>query len=966
MSNAEVYAPQELNGVNGFSDQQPTAQPTDFVNSAPMNGLTVGQPGSSKATAHQQSANGTKLVMDYSTDFPKLPEAKAPSAPTTGAWARRLTSAVVTETFKLSSEERAAMNLGSKSFGQAEQQKCGQVAASTNTKIELCESSDKSLTVLITGKKSDVDDAHSRLIRELQTQASIEVTVPREFHGSIIGRDGQRRKQLENEYHCRFYMPRHDENSDVVRIVGPIEQVKEAANRLRDIVSDLASRKTETLQIPKTFYPWIRGAFNETVDAIQAETGVKINIPPPRSSNETIVISGETEGVTKAVAKVRAIYESKKNVKSVTCKVARAQHRFIIGQQRSGLDEIFRETEVVVEVPAEEENSDTLTLRGPQEKLGEALTLVYSRASSIISLQLKYPEWQKPFLLGKKGSKLQELVPKQDRLNVEFEDGGVIYIEGPPEAIKSASTALQKEIDRLTKEMASEVVKVPSYLHRHIIGRQGASISKIKNDFDVQITIPDEHKGSDEIKIEGRKENVKKAVAEIRDQATKLEQKMPKDQQPPAVPAEETERTTIDIDPRFHKNFVSRGAEVLREIQQKHSGVIISFPKQETNDSKVQIRGPKTGVQAAIKELNSRVNDFERRGYKTSVEVPLAFHPRLIGSGGANIREFSKKYDVHIHIPRDNTEIIEISGYEEKANAAKAEIEKQVAEFKNLVNEEVDLDPRYHKHFMTGKAEAIRDIQQRYQGVVISFPRQDSNDSKVHVRGPREGVEAAIKELTDRVEDCRLREYKTSVEVPVSFHSRLIGPGGANIREFSKKYDVHIHIPRDESNVIQISGYEEKANEAKAEIQRQYEEFKNMITMEIKLDPRFHPRLIGQRRKNLKKIEDDYKVEITIPNRSDEDPSRVLVSGRSEEAVLDCLDKLRTLEEDFMQDVVESGRYEYHRQQPHHEEARPQHIEITGAPWQLDSLEQFPSFGGSNEQQANSSAQQPSGVWGRR
>ncbi|KAI6197512.1 ViGiLN-like protein [Aphelenchoides besseyi] len=790
--------------------------------------------------------------------------------------------------------QRAAMNLGSKSFGQAEQQKCGQVAASTNTKIELCESSDKSLTVLITGKKSDVDDAHSRLIRELQTQASIEVTVPREFHGSIIGRDGQRRKQLENEYHCRFYMPRHDENSDVVRIVGPIEQVKEAANRLRDIVSDLASRKTETLQIPKTFYPWIRGAFNETVDAIQAETGVKINIPPPRSSNETIVISGETEGVTKAVAKVRAIYESKKNVKSVTCKVARAQHRFIIGQQRSGLDEIFRETEVVVEVPAEEENSDTLTLRGPQEKLGEALTL--------------------------------ELVPKQDRLNVEFEDGGVIYIEGPPEAIKSASTALQKEIDRLTKEMASEVVKVPSYLHRHIIGRQGASISKIKNDFDVQITIPDEHKGSDEIKIEGRKEN-----------------KMPKDQQPPAVPAEETERTTIDIDPRFHKNFVSRGAEVLREIQQKHSGVIISFPKQETNDSKVQIRGPKTGVQAAIKELNSRVNDFERRGYKTSVEVPLAFHPRLIGSGGANIREFSKKYDVHIHIPRDNTEIIEIS-----------------------VNEEVDLDPRYHKHFMTGKAEAIRDIQQRYQGVVISFPRQDSNDSKVHVRGPREGVEAAIKELTDRVEDCRLREYKTSVEVPVSFHSRLIGPGGANIREFSKKYDVHIHIPRDESNVIQISGYEEKANEAKAEIQRQYEEFKNMITMEIKLDPRFHPRLIGQRRKNLKKIEDDYKVEITIPNRSDEDPSRVLVSGRSEEAVLDCLDKLRTLEEDFMQDVVESGRYEYHRQQPHHEEARPQHIEITGAPWQLDSLEQFPSFGGSNEQQANSSAQQPSGVWGRR
>lgn len=123
---------------------------------------------------------------------------------------------------------------------------------------------------------------------------------------------------------------------------------------------------------------------------------------------------------------------------------------------------------------AEEENSDTITLRGPEDRLGDALTHVYTRASSIISVELKYPEWQRKFLLGPKGATLQQLVPKQDSLNVEFEDGGTIFIEGPPEAVKNASAALRAEIDRLTEEMAIDVVKVKPYLHRHIIGRQGA------------------------------------------------------------------------------------------------------------------------------------------------------------------------------------------------------------------------------------------------------------------------------------------------------------------------------------------------------------------------------------------------------------------------------------------------------------------------------------------------------------
>lgn len=74
------------------------------------------------------------------------------NAPTTVSQYRPLTTAMVTSTLKLSAGDRAAMNLDNKkSFGSIEQQRCANVASATNTKIELHESADKSLTILITG-----------------------------------------------------------------------------------------------------------------------------------------------------------------------------------------------------------------------------------------------------------------------------------------------------------------------------------------------------------------------------------------------------------------------------------------------------------------------------------------------------------------------------------------------------------------------------------------------------------------------------------------------------------------------------------------------------------------------------------------------------------------------------------------------------------------------------------------------
>jgi transcription antitermination factor NusA-like protein len=1254
-SNNEVFSANG-NFANGIAENG-NAEHNTFV-LAPgaerhANGGVNGLPGTSGIRVPPPA--DAKLVMDYTTDFPKLPDAPVVAAPTTGAWTKRpaIKSTEVTEVFKLSASERASRGLG-RQFGNIseEQQKCNQVSSATGTKIELCEAKDQSLTILITGKRTNVEDARTRLVRELQTQANVEVRVPKEHHGVIIGKEGSKLRQLEQEYLCRIFMPGRDEKSDIIRIVGPGEKIAGAAQRIRDISGEAAKQGSEAVEIPRSFYPWIRGPFNETLDRISTETGAKINIPPPSAKNETIHITGTREGVDKAAAELRKIYESKKDTKSITCKVPKAQHRYIIGTKRSGLDEVLRETDVVIEVPAEDVASDVITLRGPHARLGDALALVYARATSVISKEIKYSEWMRRFIIGPKGATLQALVPRQEKLKIDFEDGGVIYLEGPLEAVNNAFDALTAEINRLSKDMASEAIRVPSNLHRHIIGKNGANVNKIKEDFDVQISIPSENANTDEIRIEGNKDGVRKAVDAVKEIVKRLENEKSRDiiieqrfhgqvigknaenlqkwrQQFPSVfiafpeatkksdivtlrgekkevdtfyavltklqkelqesnyqetvsifkdyykhiigkngsninkireetntrielPAQGDGRVTVigkqanvekaiaklnkiqnelasivttevTIPNKIHTRLLGNGRRLIRDIEDEFGGVHILFPKEKTSD-KVTIRGPKDDVARAEKALKEVAKHCEETTEEVAIPTKAEYIKFLIGREGANVKKLREKYpSVRIIFPSETDADLKIwvIGKKEEVEAVRKSYEKQIAELNETVELQVEVEPKYHKHFVFRGAEVLKEIQNEYGGVIISFPRQETGDKKVTIKGSkqcaesakarileivgdleaqvtlnvdipethhrsligstkdltprfnvrirfpargaateadangavdgiapanlvqitgrdtncekakeallelipitetiavptdyhssligrggeavrklmtdhavrvkiptaednsqdiavtgvRDHVHAAIEEIREKVaeldrqsEDRKMRSFKVSLEVPLKYHQRLIGPGGAAIREMSARHTVQMSIPRSESGseTITITGYEKDANACKEEIEKLIESLDSMVSQEISLDARFHPRLIGARGRNLRKIQEEHGVEIRLPGRNDPNPNLVVVAGKTEDAVYDCIDKLRGMEEDFLADFVDRGHYMVNRHEPQQEKANPQQVEIKGAPWQLDSMDQFPAMGAPN---ASAPTQQGGSVWGQR
>lgn len=75
------------------------------------------------------------------------------------------------------------------------------------------------------------------------------------------------------------------------------------------------------------------------------------------------------------------------------------------------------------------------------------------------------------------------------------------------------------------------------------------------------------------------------------------------------------------------------------------------------------------------------------------------------------------------------------------------------------------------------------------------------------------------------------------------------------------------------------------------------------VREEIEIDSRVMSRFIGYKGRNIRKIMDDFKVDIKFPRPEDENPNLVTISGH-EENVLDCKDHLLNLEEEFLQVII--------------------------------------------------------------
>ncbi|EDX07677.1 vigilin [Drosophila simulans] len=890
-SNATTIEQQPIALINGQEQVANEQQPSSPTSVATPTSTTSG--GTGNATP----------AFSYDDLFPALPANTSVQSQSgaSGSTLARVTSSQKTHIVHVPCKERKSTE--SEKFGEGESKRiCQQITKETGAQIEIVSGKNQSLTFLIKGKQSELLDARRKILMGFSTQASRQVTVPREHFRVILGKGGQRLREIERVTATRINIPSQGDESEFITIAGTKEGIAQAEQEIRQLSAEQYKKSSDRITVPKVYHPFIVGPYSENLNKLQEETGARINVPPQQVQKDEIFISGEKDAVAAAKAKVEAIYKDmEKKCSTVSVEVAKPKHRYVIGPKGSTIAEILQLTGVSVEMPPNDSPSETITLRGPQVALGNALTVVYQKSNSVKSVEINAAHWIHKYVIGRKGANMKQLEEDCPNVNVNCLDDK-IKLEGDPENVDRAVAYLSEIIKNYEENFTFEVMTVnPSY-YKHIIGKAGANVNRLKDELKVNINI-EEREGQNNIRIEGPKEGVRQAQLELQEKIDKLENEKSKD---------------VIIDRRLHRSIIGAKGEKIREVKDRYRQVTITIPTPQENTDIVKLRGPKEDVDKCHKDLLKLVKEIQESSHIIEVPIFKQFHKFVIGKGGANIKKIRDETQTKIDLPAegDTNEVIVITGKKENVLEAKERIQKIQNELSDIVTEEVQIPPKYYNSIIGTGGKLISSIMEECGGVSIKFPNSDSKSDKVTIRGPKDDVEKAKVQLLELANERQLASFTAEVRAKQQHHKFLIGKNGASIRKIRDATGARIIFPSNEDTdkeVITIIGKEESVKKAREQLEAIIKECDEVTEGEVSVDPKHHKHFVAKRGFILHRISEECGgVMISFP-RVGTNSDKVTIKGAK-----DCIEAARQRIEEIVADLEAQTTIEVVIPQRHH------------------------------------------------
>jgi transcription antitermination factor NusA-like protein len=408
--------------------------------------------------------------------------------------------------------------------------------------------------------------------------------------------------------------------------------------------------------------------------------------------------------------------------------------------------------------------------------------------------------------------------------------------------------------------------------YKHIIGKAGSNINRIKDEMEVVINI-EEKDGLNTIRVEGSPEGVKKAQRELLDMIEKLENEKEKD----AI-----------IDHRLFRSIIGSKGSKIREIREKFNQVVITFPNPSEKSDIVKIRGPKNDVEQCYKHLMKLVKELQESSFLMEVPIFKQFHKFIIGKGGANIKKIRDETQTEIDLPAegDKNEVIVITGKKENVQEARDRIQKIQNELANIVTEEIQIPPKYYNSMIGAGGKLISAIMEECGGVSIKFPTAESKSDKVTIRGPKDDVERAKVQLLEMSNEKQMSSFSAEVRANPKHHRFLIGKKGASIKKIRDSTGARIIFPTNDDKdkeVITIIGKEEAVKTAQAQLEAIIKEVNNNTEGEMDVEPKYHKHFVAKRGEVINRISEECGgVTISFPRATEPDSTRVTLKGPKE------------------------------------------------------------------------------------
>ncbi|KAG8886137.1 hypothetical protein FRB97_007175 [Tulasnella sp. 331] len=523
----------------------------------------------------------------------------------------------------------------------------------------------------------------------------------------LIGRQGKKIKQFQEAHNVLvFFQPEELESSSVILVHDPHsslaaisaaqkqKHLKEVAEEILRLAKEAADIKSKTIYVDQKWHSAVVGKNGATLNAVIGEENAlsikvgslaKLGAGKEPLADDAILISGPASEVDRAVAEIYQIVEDAEiyEIESsffVEFDISRDFVGRIVGAHGVGVNKLRDSLDVTVNFDDEADESKgewaekgkgkrgfttraKVKITGRKENVEEAKKQILAQADETMEV-VRIPRQYHPGLIGTGGKYVIRLEEKygvkitfarEPAEDAQDHNGGghrprenlksdEVLIKGGKKGVASTKAELLEAVEFEKANNQTLTFTVPTKSISRIVGKGGASINEIKDNTGAQIDIDraeDSSAGTSTITVRGDASATKDAKAAILAVASEV--------------GEETSET-IYIENRYHRNFIGKGGETLRELIAKVGGPMDSKQQaglvhlQGESPDEVHLRGDKALVSKLKEEMEKMAAAFRDR-VVMGVGVPAAQHRTLIGRGGQHLNDLQSKTGTQIWFP---------------------------------------------------------------------------------------------------------------------------------------------------------------------------------------------------------------------------------------------------------------------------------------------------------------------------
>ena len=375
--------------------------------------------------------------------------------------------------------------------------------------------------------------------------------------------------------------------------------------------------------------------------------------------------------------------------------------------------------------------------------------------------------------------------------------------------------------------------------------------------------------------------------------------------------------TKVIVPASVRPHIIGRQGAIIQRISQR-TGASIQVPRPEATGPaagddddaaaiEVLIEGDSVAAEMARREIEAIVNERTASVNLRLKDIPIEFYPFIAGPHNSHVAALEDGRDIRIHIPTapasaaepprppsnnerpvfmptaDNP--IRLSGERVAVQAARAEIERQVQQLRELITlSQLDIERGRHQFVISEGGASLQDFLAE-TGCTVLVPPDSHPTETLTILGPPDRIEDGINKVMDLATSMQMTSVDISRQHPHApagsvTHARNLTrylQQRREIERLERLYDARIALPgpEDTSRAWEIYSRDGKNNiRARTEIINIVNGHPPSKLTHLDVDPFYHDRVRDQSAQTLRA---DHGVAMVLPDEHEQLPHVLLV-----------------------------------------------------------------------------------------